>query len=76
MNKMEPLTSTELLNVLRLAKLESDRDHAMLLICYGHAMRQRMRCVRAAAPSYCELEILTRFPANDFAHTSLYLSPS
>ncbi len=39
MNKMEPLTSTELLNVLRLAKLESERDHAMLLICYGHAMR-------------------------------------
>lgn len=31
MNKMEPLTSTELLNVLRLAKLESERDHAMLL---------------------------------------------
>jgi integrase/recombinase XerD len=39
MNKMEPLTAAELLNVLRLAKLESDRDHAMLLICYGHAMR-------------------------------------
>lgn len=39
MNKMEPLTSKELLTVLRLAKQESDRDHAMLLICYGHAMR-------------------------------------
>lgn len=39
MNKMEPLTSAELLAVLRLAKQESPRDHAMLLICYGHAMR-------------------------------------
>jgi integrase/recombinase XerD len=38
-NKMEPLTSDQLMSVLRLAKQESDRDHALLLICYGHAMR-------------------------------------
>jgi type 1 fimbriae regulatory protein FimB len=39
MNKMESLTSEELLSVLRLAKQNSDRDHCMLLICYTHGMR-------------------------------------
>jgi site-specific recombinase XerD len=39
MNKMQPLTQQELLAVLKAAKGESQRDHALLLICYSHAMR-------------------------------------
>jgi site-specific recombinase XerD len=39
MNKMQPLTQAELLAVLKAAKDESQRDHALLLVCYSHAMR-------------------------------------
>ena len=39
MNKMQALTQSELLAVLQAAKDESQRDHALLLICYSHAMR-------------------------------------
>src|SRR6266576_6758298 len=39
MNKMQPLTQQELLAVLGVARDESQRDHALLLICYSHAMR-------------------------------------
>ena len=39
MNRMQPLTQQELLAVLKAARQKSQRDHALLLICYGHAMR-------------------------------------
>jgi site-specific recombinase XerD len=39
MIKMQPLSDRELLAVLAAAKKESQRDHALLLICYSHAMR-------------------------------------
>jgi integrase/recombinase XerD len=39
MIKMQPLSDRELLAVLSGAKKESPRDHALLLICYSHAMR-------------------------------------
>jgi site-specific recombinase XerD len=39
MNKMQALTQQELRAVLQAAKDESQRDHALLLICYSHAMR-------------------------------------
>jgi integrase len=39
MIKMQPLSDRELLAVLGAAKKESARDHALLLICYCHAMR-------------------------------------
>ncbi len=39
MNKMQALTQPELLAVLQAAKDESQRDHALLLLCYSHAMR-------------------------------------
>jgi Phage integrase family len=39
MIKMQPLSDRELLAVLGAAKKESQRDHALLLICYSHAMR-------------------------------------
>jgi type 1 fimbriae regulatory protein FimB len=39
MNRMLPLTRAELLAVLKAARQESLRDHAMLLLCYAHGMR-------------------------------------
>ena len=39
MNKMQALTQQELIAVLQAARKESQRDHALLLICYSHAMR-------------------------------------
>jgi site-specific recombinase XerD len=39
MIKMQPLNDRELLAILSAAKKESRRDHALLLICYSHAMR-------------------------------------
>jgi integrase len=39
MIKMQPLSDRELLAVLGAAKKESPRDHALLLLCYSHAMR-------------------------------------
>lgn len=39
MIRMQPLSDRELVAVLAAAKKESLRDHAMLLICYSHAMR-------------------------------------
>jgi site-specific recombinase XerD len=39
MKRMHPLTQNELVAVLAAAKAESQRDHALLLTCYSHAMR-------------------------------------
>lgn len=39
MNRMQPLTRPELLAVLKQARLNSVRDHALLLLCYAHGMR-------------------------------------
>lgn len=39
MNRMQPLTRPELLAVLKAAKANSVRDHALLLLCYAHGMR-------------------------------------
>src|SRR5205807_3562259 len=39
MNRMQPLTRPELLSVLKTARDNSVRDHALLLLCYAHGMR-------------------------------------
>src|ERR1700738_4991406 len=39
MNRMQPLTRPELLAVLKAARANSVRDHALLLLCYAHGMR-------------------------------------
>lgn len=39
MNRMQPLTRPELLAVLKVARANSVRDHALLLLCYAHGMR-------------------------------------
>jgi type 1 fimbriae regulatory protein FimB len=39
MNRMQPLTRPELLAVLKAARANSIRDHALLLLCYAHGMR-------------------------------------
>ena len=39
MNRMQPLTRPELLAVLKSARNNSARDHALLLLCYAHGMR-------------------------------------
>src|SRR5260370_30453132 len=39
MNRMQPLTRPELLAVLKAARSNSIRDHALLLLCYAHGMR-------------------------------------
>ena len=39
MNRMQPLTRPELLSVLKAARANSIRDHALLLLCYAHGMR-------------------------------------
>ena len=39
MTKMQPLTRPELLAVLKHARHNSIRDHALLLLCYAHGMR-------------------------------------
>ncbi len=39
MNRMRPLTRPELLAVLKTARSNSVRDHALLLLCYAHGMR-------------------------------------
>lgn len=36
---MQPLTRPELLAVLKVARKNSVRDHALLLLCYAHGMR-------------------------------------
>jgi site-specific recombinase XerD len=38
-NRMQPLTRPELLAVLKSARNNSARDHALLLLCYAHGMR-------------------------------------
>jgi type 1 fimbriae regulatory protein FimB len=39
MNRMQPLTRPELLAVLKAARANNVRDHALLLLCYAHGMR-------------------------------------
>src|SRR5258707_1809213 len=39
MNRMQPLTRPELLAVLKSARNNSARDHALLLLCYAHGLR-------------------------------------
>jgi len=39
MNRMQPLTRPELLAVLKTARNNNTRDHAMILPCYSHGMR-------------------------------------
>lgn len=39
MNRMQPLTRPELLAVLKAARNNSERDHALLLLCYAHGLR-------------------------------------
>jgi type 1 fimbriae regulatory protein FimB len=39
MNRMQPLTRPELLAVLKVARANSVRDHALLLLCFAHGMR-------------------------------------
>ena len=39
MNRMQPLTRPELLSVLKIARENSLRDHALILLCYAHGMR-------------------------------------
>jgi integrase len=39
MNRMQPLTRPELLAVLKAARSNSVRDHALLLLCYAHGLR-------------------------------------
>src|SRR5258708_28297163 len=37
--RMEPLPRPELLAVLKIARANSVRDHALLLLCFAHGMR-------------------------------------
>jgi|SRR5437870_9952255 len=39
MNRMQPLTRPVLLVVLKTARQNSIRDHALLLLCYAHGVR-------------------------------------
>lgn len=39
MNRMQPLSRPELLAVLKIARANSVRDHALLLLCFAHGMR-------------------------------------
>jgi len=39
MNRMQPLTRPELLAVLKIARENTLRDHALILLCYAHGMR-------------------------------------
>ncbi len=39
MNRMQPLTRPELLAVLKIARANSVRDHALLLLCFANGMR-------------------------------------
>src|SRR5258706_712352 len=39
MNRMQPLSRPELLAVLKIARGNSVRDHALLLLCFAHGMR-------------------------------------